>query len=53
MKNKYLVMVTSYGFATIEADSESEAIHEAESMKRGEFDWSDDWNAEVIEERDE
>lgn len=53
MKKEYKVMVTCYGFATIEAESESEAIHEAESMKRGEFDWSDDWSAEVIEERDE
>lgn len=50
MKKEYLVMVTCHGFATIEAESESAAIHEAESMAHGAFDWSDNWDVEVIEE---
>jgi len=48
----YFMCVTKYGFATIEAETEEEAIEICESMSDHEFDWGDLGDAKVIEERE-
>lgn len=46
---KMRVMVTKYGFATIDADTESEAIEATHDMQDSDFDWSDFDDAQVVE----
>ena len=46
---KMRVMVTKYGFATVEAETESEAIEIAERMADSEFDWSNIDDVQVTE----
>lgn len=48
---KYRMMVVKYGFTTVEADSESEAINIVRDMGDIEFDWTDYFdNEQVVEE---
>lgn len=48
---EYVVMVSTYGFATVEANSEEEACEIANGYRLDKFDWSDDFSyPEVIEE---
>lgn len=49
---KYRVMVKKYGFATVEADTEEEAMKKADEMWDGEFDWAErDWkDSEIVED---
>ena len=52
----YRVMVTAYGYANIEADSEDEALEAVNSMDDGEFVWDNNWSsddAEIVEEWNE
>ena len=49
---KYQVMVVKYGFAVVEADSESEALDLIDGMKDNDFDWSDFDDGQVVEEVD-
>lgn len=46
---KMRVMVIKYGFATVEAETESEAIEIAERMADNEFDWSNIDDVQVAE----
>ena len=48
------IMVTRYGFTTVEADSESEALRKVETMRSSDFDWSKDWasDAQIVDEID-
>lgn len=48
---EYTVMVSTYGFATVEANSEEEAREIANGYGFDDFDWSDDFSyPEAIEE---
>lgn len=42
----YTVMVTGYGFANIEANSEEEALAAVNSMSKKDFDWDYDFSAD-------
>ena len=51
----YTVMVTGYGFANIEANSEEEALTAVNSMSKKDFDWDYDFSADdasVVSERE-
>ena len=49
---KYRVMVVKYGFSTVEADDENEALELIEDMEDKDFDWSYADDRRVIEEAD-
>lgn len=49
---KYRVMCIKYGWAEIEAASESEALNIAEELHDRCFDWSDADDHQVVEEID-
>lgn len=49
---KYKVMVIKYGFADIEAESESQAQEMINNMRDHDFQWSDFDYGEVLEEID-
>ena len=49
---KYRVMVVKYGYTVIEAENESDAVEQVDSMCDGDFDWSDFDDAQVIDELD-
>lgn len=42
-------MVVKYGYAVVEAETESEAIEKAENMSDREFDWSDPDDTQVVD----
>ena len=46
---KMRVMVVKYGYAVVEAETESEAIEKAENMSDEEFDWSDPDDTQVVD----
>ncbi len=48
----YRIMVVKYGFATVEADDENEALDLIDDMSDKDFDWSDFSDGQVIEEVD-
>lgn len=47
---KYRVMVIKYGYAVVEAESESEALESVNNMDNGCFDWSDFDDGQIVEE---
>lgn len=49
---KYRIMVIKYGYAVVEADSESEAVECINNMNDGDFDWSNFDEGQVVEEID-
>ena len=49
----YRVMVIKYGFADIEAESETEALDLVDDMDDEDFDWSDFDDGQVVEEIDD
>lgn len=49
----YRVMVTSYGFADIEADSAEKALSMVDDMDNSDFDWNNDFSSEDAEIVDE
>ena len=49
---KYRVMVVKYGFAVVEAETESEALYAIDDMRDKDFDWSDFDEGQVVEEID-
>lgn len=51
MKN-YRVMVVKYGYAVVEAETESEALELIDDMYDKDFDWSDFDDGQVVEEVD-
>lgn len=50
MNKTYLVTVCRYGFATVEAEDEEDAMMIADGMKAGDFNWSDDTEITNCEE---
>lgn len=53
---KYRVMVTAYGYADIEADSEEEALDMVDDMDTSDFNWDNDFSsldAEIVERVDD
>ena len=44
------VMVVKYGYTTVEADTESDALEQVNNMKDTDFDWSDFGDAEVVDD---
>lgn len=53
---KYRVMVTAYGYADIEADSEEEALDMVDDMDTSDFNWDNDFSsldAEIAERFDD
>lgn len=46
---KMRVMVTKYGYVTVDVDTESEAIEQVNNMDDGDFDWSDFDDPQVID----
>ena len=49
---KYRVMVIKYGYAVVEAESESEALECINNMDDRNFDWSEFDDGQVVEEID-
>ena len=49
---KYSVMVVKYGYAVVEAENEAEALERTKGMSDSEFDWSDFYDEQVVEEVD-
>ena len=47
---KMRVMVTKYGYAVVEAESEEEALHKVSAMDDSEFDWSDPDDGQVVDD---
>lgn len=47
---KMRVMVVKYGYVTVEAETESEAIKIANNMKDDNFDWSYFDDAQVVDD---
>lgn len=45
--NDYVITVSRFGFATIEAKSKEDAYQKAEAMGSDDFDWS--WDFEVTD----
>lgn len=53
---KYRVMVTAYGYADIEADSEEEALDTVDDMDTSDFNWDNDFSsldAEIVDRVDD
>lgn len=53
---KYRVMVTAYGYADIEADSEEEALDMVDDMDTSDFNWDNDFSsfdAEIVDRVDD
>ena len=46
---KMQVMVIKYGYATLEVDSEEEALGKTKNMKDCDFVWSDFDDAQVVD----
>lgn len=44
------VMVVKYGYAVVEAETDTEAVEKAENMSDGEFDWSNFGDAQVVDD---
>ena len=49
---KYRIMVVKYGYAEVEAENEAEALEKTKGMSGSEFDWSDFYDEQVVEEVD-
>lgn len=47
---KMRVMVIKYGYAVVEADTESEAIKLTNNMDDRDFDWSEFDDAQVVDD---
>lgn len=47
---KMRIMVVKYGYAVLEADTESEANELINDMDDGDFDWSDFDDAQIVDD---
>ena len=47
---KMRVMVVKYGYAVVDAETESEAIEKTNNMRDSDFDWSDFDDAQVVDD---
>lgn len=48
----YTVMVKRYGFITVEAKDEEDALNQADGLSSSDFDWSDFGEAQIVEDKD-
>lgn len=48
---EYFVMCVKYGFITLDADSEEEAIEIAKDAEDSDFDWSNADEYQIVEEK--
>ena len=46
---KMRVMVTKYGYAVVEAETEETALQKVSTMDDSEFDWSDPDDGQVVD----
>lgn len=46
---EYIVMVTRYGFVTVDATDDEDAIEKAKNTNAANIDWSDEMDADIIE----
>ena len=47
---KMRVMVTKYGYAVVEAETEETALQKVSTMDDSEFDWSDPDDGQVVDD---
>ena len=50
---KYDVTIARYGFVTVEAKNEADAMSIANAMKEDDISWSNDWSAEDASESED
>lgn len=48
----YIVMVKKYGFITIEAEDDEDALEQVDGLSSSDFDWSDFGEAQIVEDKD-
>lgn len=48
----YTVMVKKYGFITIEAEDDEDALEQVDGLSSSDFDWSDFGEAQIVEDGD-
>ena len=48
----YTVMVKKYGFITIEAEDNEDALEQVDGLSSSDFDWSDFGEAQIVEDKD-
>ena len=48
----YTVMVKKYGFITIEAEDDEDALELVDGLSSSDFDWSDFGEAQIVEDKD-
>lgn len=48
----YTVMVKKYGFITVEAEDDEDALEQVDGLSSSDFDWSDFGEAQIIEDKD-
>lgn len=48
----YTVMVKRYGFITVEAEDEEDALNQVDGLSSSDFDWSDFSEAQIVEDKD-
>lgn len=48
----YTVMVKRYGFITVEAKDEEDALNQVDGLSYSDFDWSDFGEAQIVEDGD-
>nr|DAX14587.1 MAG TPA: hypothetical protein [Bacteriophage sp.] len=48
----YTVMVKKYGFITIEAEDDEDALEQVDGLSSSDFDWSDFGEAQIVEDKD-
>ena len=45
-------MVKKYGFITIEAEDNEDALEQVDGLSSSDFDWSDFGEAQIVEDKD-
>ena len=48
----YTVMVKKYGFITIEAEDDEDALEQVDGLSSSDFDCSDFGEAQIVEDKD-
>ena len=48
----YTVMVKRYGFITVEAEDDEDALEQVDGLSSSDFDWSDFGEAQIVKDKD-